>query len=62
MPTSSLPLLADAGITPEYLELRDASTLATVTPVDGDALLAVAARVGAARLIDNHLLSATKGR
>ncbi|MCK3770667.1 pantoate--beta-alanine ligase [Microbacterium aerolatum] len=49
-------VLAEADITPEYLELRDASTLNTVTRVDSDALLAVAARVGAARLIDNHIL------
>ncbi|MEJ1922474.1 pantoate--beta-alanine ligase [Microbacterium sp. KHB019] len=49
-------VLADAGITPEYLELRDALALNTVTRVDSDALLAVAARVGAARLIDNHIL------
>ena len=49
-------VLADAGIEPEYLELRDANTLETVTRVDSDALLAVAARVGAARLIDNHVL------
>jgi pantoate--beta-alanine ligase len=55
-------VLADAGITPDYLELRDASTLESVDRVEGDALLAVAARVGAARLIDNHTLSATKGR
>jgi pantoate--beta-alanine ligase len=52
-------VLADAGIAPEYLELRDAETLEALTRVDRDALLAVAARVGAARLIDNHLLSAT---
>jgi pantoate--beta-alanine ligase len=49
-------VLTDAGITPEYLELRDASTLEAVTRVDSDALLAVAARIGAARLIDNHIL------
>ena len=49
-------VLADAGITAEYLELRDAATLKTVARVDSDALLAVAARVGAARLIDNHIL------
>ncbi|WP_426186061.1 pantoate--beta-alanine ligase [Microbacterium sp. TWP3-1-2b2] len=49
-------VLADEGITPEYLELRDALTLQTVTRVEDDALLAVAARVGAARLIDNHIL------
>lgn len=49
-------VLTDAGITPEYLELRDALTLQPVTSVEADALLAVAARVGAARLIDNHIL------
>ncbi|MFK3677067.1 pantoate--beta-alanine ligase [Microbacterium sp. NPDC090218] len=51
-------ILDDAGISPEYLELRDVETLHTVALVDGDALLAVAAHVGAARLIDNHVLSA----
>ena len=55
-------VLADAGIVSEYLELRDAETLESVTRVEGDALLAVAARVGAARLIDNHLLSADPSR
>lgn len=55
-------VLADAGITPEYLELRDAATLESVARVESDALLAVAARVGAARLIDNHLLSADPSR
>lgn len=49
-------VLDQAGITPEYLELRDAETLASVTDTTRDTLLAVAARVGAARLIDNHLL------
>jgi len=49
-------ILADAGITPEYLELRDTENLREVARLDGDALLAVAAHVGAARLIDNRLL------
>lgn len=49
-------VLTTAGITPESLELRDADTLASVTDTTRDTLLAVAARVGAARLIDNHLL------
>lgn len=52
-------VLAEAGIEPEYLELRDAETLEPVARVDRDALLLVAARVGAARLIDNHLLKGT---
>ena len=49
-------VLDDAAITPEYLELRDAETLASVSDTSRDTLLAVAARVGAARLIDNHTL------
>ncbi|MFC7788122.1 pantoate--beta-alanine ligase [Microbacterium sp. MAHUQ-60] len=50
-------VLADAGIAPEYLELRGSADLRPLDHVDGDALLAVAARVGAARLIDNHILT-----
>lgn len=49
-------VLADAGIEPEYLELRDAGDLHELSRIDGEALLAVAARVGAARLIDNRIL------
>ena len=53
---AAISVLTAAGITPEYLELRDAETLAAVDRVARDALLLVAARVGAARLIDNLLL------
>lgn len=49
-------ILADAGIAPEYLELRSTDDLRELTHIDGEALLAVAARVGSARLIDNHIL------
>ena len=52
-------VLVETGIAAEYLELRDAETLQPVTRVERDALLLVAARVGAARLIDNHLLTTT---
>jgi pantoate--beta-alanine ligase len=52
-------VLLGAGIAPEYLELRDAETLEPAARVERDTLLAVAARVGAARLIDNHVLSVT---
>jgi pantoate--beta-alanine ligase len=46
-----------AGIEPEYLEARDAETLAPVKELsDRPVLVAVAARVGAARLIDNVLI------
>jgi pantoate--beta-alanine ligase len=50
--------LDDAGIEPEYLELRSATDLSPVERVNGSTLLAVAARVGRARLIDNFMLGA----
>jgi pantoate--beta-alanine ligase len=56
---AALKVLKDAGIHPEYLELRDAETLEPVADTTRDTLLAVAARVGAARLIDNHVLKAS---
>lgn len=43
---------------PEYLELRSADDLAPVERVNGSTLLAVAAKVGRARLIDNVVLEA----
>jgi pantoate--beta-alanine ligase len=48
------------GIDPEYLELRSAADLAPVERVNGSTLLAVAARVGRARLIDNTILGGTR--
>jgi pantoate--beta-alanine ligase len=49
--------LEAAGIEPEYLEARDAENLGEVESIDGrPVLIAVAARVGAARLIDNVLI------
>src|SRR3954465_6692374 len=51
--------LDEAGIEPEYLELRTATDLTPAERVNGSTLLAVAARVGRARLIDNTML---KGR
>jgi pantoate--beta-alanine ligase len=46
--------LAAAGIEPEYLEARDAESLEPVTDFNGrPVLVAVAARLGQARLIDN---------
>jgi pantoate--beta-alanine ligase len=44
------------GIEPEYLELRSADDLSPADRVNGRTLLAVAARVGRARLIDNAIL------
>ena len=52
--------LDEAGIEPEYLELRSTSDLSAVDRVNGATLLAVAARVGRARLIDNAILGDEK--
>jgi pantoate--beta-alanine ligase len=49
--------LKRAGIEPEYLEARDAWSLAPAKSLNGrPVLLAVAARVGKARLIDNLII------
>ena len=48
------------GVEPEYLELRSAADLAPAQQVNGATLLAVAARVGRARLIDNTILGGTR--
>jgi pantoate--beta-alanine ligase len=48
--------LDEAGIEPDYLELRSTEDLSEVERVNGPTLLAVAARVGRARLIDNAVL------
>jgi pantoate--beta-alanine ligase len=49
--------LSAAGIEPEYLEARDANDLSLVTELGSrPVLIAIAARVGGARLIDNVLI------
>jgi len=49
-----------AGIEPEYLEARDPEDLSTVAELNGrPVLIAVAARVGSARLIDNVVVEST---
>ncbi len=53
--------LERADVEPEYLELRSATDLSPVERVNGSTLLAVAARVGRARLIDNTVLRAHPG-
>ena len=45
-----------AGVEPDYLQLRSVTDLSPVERVNGSTLLAVAARVGRARLIDNAIL------
>jgi pantoate--beta-alanine ligase len=44
------------GVEPDYLELRSVDDLSPAERVNGRTLLAVAARVGRARLIDNAIL------
>jgi hypothetical protein len=50
-PASGRPVaeLDEAGLDPEYLELRSTRDLSPVERVNGSTLLAVAARVGAGR-------------
>ena len=45
------------GVDPEYLAVVDANTLAPVAAIEDETLVAVAARVGETRLIDNTLIS-----
>jgi pantoate--beta-alanine ligase len=53
----ALAQLTADGLEPEYLELVAPDTLAPLTTIDGDAILAlVAARVGPTRLIDNEVI------
>ena len=55
--SAALAILREAGIEPEYLEARDAERLTPVAAMDGrPVLLAVAARIGEARLIDNVVI------
>jgi pantoate--beta-alanine ligase len=48
--------LSAADVEPEYLELVSTDTMAPVGRIDGDVLALVAARIGATRLIDNHMI------
>jgi pantoate--beta-alanine ligase len=53
---SARAAMADYGVEPEYLELVSTETLAPVATLDREALVAVAATVGGARLIDNTIV------
>jgi pantoate--beta-alanine ligase len=54
--------LAAAGVEPEYLEARDAEDLRPIETFNGrPALIALAARIGEARLIDNVVVGAATG-
>jgi pantoate--beta-alanine ligase len=50
-------ILSEAGIDPEYFEAVSADTLDPVAHLDGRTLVAIAARVGDVRLIDNVIVS-----
>ena len=56
---SLAPLVGEGVVGLEYLELRDADSLAPLELVDRPAVLLVAARVGPTRLIDNVQLGVT---
>ena len=48
---------SEPAVALEYVEVRDAHDLSPASRLDGDVLVALAARVGETRLIDNVLLS-----
>lgn len=50
-------VLADAGVEPEYVELVDPDSFAPASDLSRPVLVAIAARVGATRLIDNVILN-----
>jgi pantoate--beta-alanine ligase len=53
--------LAVPGVEPDYVEVVSARDLRPLDRLDGDVLIAVAARVGRARLIDNVIVNAGSG-
>jgi pantoate--beta-alanine ligase len=46
------------GVEPEYVAVVDPDSFLPITSITGDVLVAIAARVGRARLIDNAAISA----
>ena len=57
----AMKILSRPGIAVEYVEVVDAETLAPATSLEAPVLLAIAARVGKTRLIDNVVLSREEG-
>ncbi|HWX97538.1 MAG TPA: pantoate--beta-alanine ligase [Solirubrobacteraceae bacterium] len=53
---AALRAMRSSGVDPEYVALVDPETLEPVAELAGEALLALAARVGDVRLIDNTIL------
>jgi pantoate--beta-alanine ligase len=54
--TAGKAAMAADGIDPEYFAVVDRASLQALVTVDGEALVAVAARVGPVRLIDNIVI------
>lgn len=54
--TARTELDRESGVAVEYVEVRDATTLEEVAVVSAPAVVAVAARIGRTRLIDNVVL------
>lgn len=52
--------LAESGLDEEYLKVCDADTLDDVTRIESTVVIAVAVRLGAARLIDNVVVNPSK--
>lgn len=55
-------ILLEAGVDVEYADIRDATTLETVDKIKGPTLIALAAKVGKTRLIDNRVLLDKRAR
>jgi pantoate--beta-alanine ligase len=51
--------LDEFGVVPEYVALVDPDSFLPLTSIEGDVLVAIAARVGRARLIDNATITRT---
>ena len=49
--------LLDAGLTPEYVVIRNSESLKSATPEDSNLIILVAASLGSVRLIDNIRIS-----
>jgi pantoate--beta-alanine ligase len=51
-------ILSDGGIVPEYFAAVSAETLGPIDVIEGETLVAIAARFGSVRLIDNVIVNA----
>jgi pantoate--beta-alanine ligase len=56
--TTARAVMAAHGVEPEYLEIVHPATLVPVAAIDDEVLVAIAATVGRARLIDNSIVRA----